>query len=342
MKAFRSLSEIPADFGPSVVTIGNFDGVHAGHREILRRVAAIARERGLLPVALTFDPHPARILAPARAPKLITTIGQRLRRMEQEGTEAALLLPFSPDFARLSPEEFARDVLANALHARVVLVGEDFRFGHKQAGDMATLRTLGAEFGFEVESAGAILRRGERISSTAIRQLIEAGRVSRACRMLGEPFALEGKVVPGQGIGRKQTVPTLNLAPENELLPRNGVYVTRTNRLRSITNVGYRPTFDGHDLTVETFLLDSLPDTVPERIEVSFLHYIREEKKFDSPELLRAQILKDVATANRLHARLERMDTRRRCVINPQEQPHPKRPELHSACARTGQNHRKN
>jgi riboflavin kinase / FMN adenylyltransferase len=304
MKAFRALSEIPPDFGPSVVTIGNFDGVHAGHREILRRVATIASERDLVPVVLTFDPHPAQVLAPHRAPKLITTIGQRLRRMESQGAEAALLLPFSMDIARLSPEEFAGDVLANILRARVVIVGEDFRFGHKQAGDIATLRALGEKLGFEVESAGAILRRGERISSTAIRKLIEAGKVSRACRMLGEPFALEGKVVPGHGVGRKQTVPTLNLAPENELLPKTGVYVTRTNQMRSITNVGYRPTFDGHDLTVETFLLDPPPPAAPERIEVSFLYYLREEKKFDTPELLRAQIMKDVAVANRLHSRL--------------------------------------
>lgn len=304
MKAFHALSEIPADFDPSVVTIGNFDGVHTGHREILRRVATLASERDLVPVVLTFDPHPAQVLAPHRAPKLISTIPQRLRRMEAQGIQAALLLPFSMDIARLSPEEFARDVLAGTLHARIVIVGEDFRFGHKQAGDIATLRTLGEKLGFEVESAGAILRRGERISSTAIRKLVEAGKVSRACRMLGEPFALEGPVVKGHGIGKKQTVPTLNLQPENELLPRNGVYVTRTNGMRSVTNVGYRPTFDGHELTIETFLLDPLPDPPPDRIEVAFLWYIREEKKFDTPELLRAQIMKDVAVANRLHSRL--------------------------------------
>ena len=295
---------------PSVVAIGNFDGVHAGHREILRRVATIASERDLVSTVLTFDPHPAKVLAPQRAPKLINTIAQRLRRMESEGIESVFLMPFSLDVARLSPEDFVRDVLAHKLRARVVIVGEDFRFGHKQSGDIATLRRLGEQFGFEVESAGAILRRGERISSTAIRQLIEAGKVSRACRMLGEPFALEGAVVPGRGIGGKQTVPTLNLAPENELLPGTGVYVTRTvdpdsnTHWRSVTNVGYRPTFDGRDLTVETFLLDPLTGTPPRRIEVSFLCFIRDERKFDTPELLRAQIVKDVAFANRLHARL--------------------------------------
>lgn len=325
MRAFRELAEVPADFGPAVVTIGNFDGVHVGHREILRRVVAIGKERGLGPVVLTFDPHPARVLAPDRAPKLITTMNQRLRRMEAEGVEAALLLPFSMELARLSPEDFARIVLAETLHARVVIVGEDFRFGHRQAGDIAALRGLGDRYGFELESAGVILRRGERVSSTGIRRLVEAGRVSRACRALGEPFALEGNVVKGRGVGSKQTVPTLNLAPENELLPATGVYVTRTRELdsgrawKSITNVGYRPTFDGRELTCETFLLDPFDGDTPGRIEVRFLCFVRDERKFDSPELLRAQIMKDVAVAQRLHARLGRIvplnDTARRSII---------------------------
>ncbi len=309
MKAFRSTTEVPSDFGPSVVTIGNFDGVHAGHREILRRVATLASQRSLIPVVLTFDPHPARVLAPERAPKLITTINQRIRRMEHEGIEAALLLPFSLDLARLTPDQFAQNVLAETLHARVVIVGEDFRFGHKQAGNIATLRSLGERFGFEVESAGAILRRGERISSTSVRKLIEGGQVSKACRMSGAPFALEGEVVKGQGIGKTQTVPTLNLEPENELLPKRGVYVSRTTdgerTWRSVTNVGYRPTFNGQSLTIETFLLDPLEGDTPTRIEVSFLYYIRDEKKFETPEQLRAQILQDVKRANRVHARLK-------------------------------------
>jgi riboflavin kinase/FMN adenylyltransferase len=313
MRAFRSLSEVPVDFGPSVLAIGNFDGVHAGHRVILRRVAAIARERGLTPAVLTFDPHPARVLAPERAPKLISTIAQRLRRMESEGVEAAMLLAFSRELARLSPEEFARTVLAEKLHARVVIIGEDFRFGFRQSGDLATMRALGEKLGFEVESAGTIQRRGARISSTAVRTLVESGEVSKACRMLGAPFALEGAVVKGQGIGAKQTVPTLNLAPENELLPPVGVYVTETwdegagRRWKSITNVGYRPTFDGQGLSVETFLLDPFKGETPDRIEVSFLRFVREERKFDSPELLRAQIMRDVAVAKRVHERRARL-----------------------------------
>jgi riboflavin kinase/FMN adenylyltransferase len=317
MKSFRSLAEVPADFGPSVLAVGNFDGVHAGHRVILRRVSAIARERDFTPAVLTFDPHPARVLAPERAPKLISTIAQRLRRMESEGVEAAMLLAFSPELARLSPEEFARTVLVEKLHARVVIIGEDFRFGYRQSGDLGTMRVLGEKLGFEVESAGTIQRRGARISSTAVRKLVEAGQMSKACRMLGAPFALEGAVVKGHGIGHKQTVPTLNLAPENELLPPVGVYVTETwdessfskesRRWKSITNVGYRPTFDGRELSVETFLLDPFEGETPERIEVGFLRFVREERKFDSPELLRAQIMRDVAVAKRVHERRARL-----------------------------------
>ena len=317
MRAFHSIAEVPRGLGECVVTIGNFDGVHAGHREILRRVVAIGRERGLTPVVLTFDPHPARVLAPERAPKLITTIPQRLRRMEAEGIEAALLLPFSAELAHLTPEEFARTVLADTLHARVVLVGDDFRFGHRQAGDLAMLRELGVRYGWEVESAGAILRRGERVSSSGIRKLVEAGKVAQACRMMGEPFALIGAVVKGHGIGSTQTVPTLNLAPENELLPARGVYATRTRangaghgrEWRSITNVGVRPTFGGDEMSYETFLMDPFDGKTPERIEVQFLRYIRGERKFESPELLRTQILRDVKIAGRVHSRLARVSS---------------------------------
>jgi riboflavin kinase / FMN adenylyltransferase len=310
MRVFRSSAEVPRDFGPSVVTIGNFDGVHIGHRQIMRRVVALAREKACTPAVLTFDPHPARVLAPDRAPRLLMTVDQRLRSVEAEGIEAVFMIPFSFEFAKLTPEEFVEQVLARTLKARVVLVGEDFRFGHKQAGNLDTLRELGARFGFTLEVATPIARRGQRVSSTAIRKLIVEGAVSRACRMLGARFTIEGAVVRGQGIGSKQTVPTLNLAPENEILPKIGVYVTRTRDLQSgsvwnsITNVGYRPTFAGEGLTVETFLLEPLTGAHPNRIEVSFLSFVRDERKFETPEALKAQILRDVAVASRLHRRL--------------------------------------
>jgi len=313
MKVFRSAAEIGTHFGPSVVAIGNFDGVHAGHRQIMGRVVALARERGYTPTILTFDPHPAQVLAPDRAPKLLMTIDQRVRAMESEGIEAVFLLPFSLDFAKLTPEEFADRILAKALQARIILVGDDFRFGYKQSGNVDTLRTLGQTLGFELEAISGVARHGKRISSSEIRNLVTAGAVSRACRILGAPFALEGKVVPGHGIGSKQTVPTLNLDPLNEVLPKNGVYVTRTRDLdstrswNSITNIGHRPTFNGHNLTVETFLLDPLTDPSPVRIEVSFLKYLRDEQKFDNPAALKSQILKDVNLASRLHRRLAKL-----------------------------------
>ncbi|MEP6717329.1 MAG: bifunctional riboflavin kinase/FMN adenylyltransferase, partial [Terriglobia bacterium] len=255
--------------------------------------------------------HPAKVLAPDRAPRLITTVSQKLRRFEEEGIEAVLLLPFSLEFATLSPDDFVVQIVARTLAAQYVLVGEDFRFGHKQSGSVATLRQLGEEMGFEVEPISEIAAHGQRVSSSAIRKLVTEGRVSRACRMMAAPFALEGAVVAGKGIGSKQTVPTLNLAPENELLPKTGVYVTRTQAegraWRSITNVGYRPTFDGEGITVESFLLDSFDGETPERIEVEFLARMRDERKFDTPELLKAQIMLDVRAALGFHRRFERL-----------------------------------
>jgi riboflavin kinase/FMN adenylyltransferase len=278
----------------------------------MRRVVQIAHERGWTPAVLTFDPHPARVLAPDRAPKLIMSLPQRLRRLEQEGIEAVLVIPFSKEFAKLTPEEFVGQILAGVLHTRCLLVGEDFRFGFRQSGDIGTLRELGGRFGFEFQPVLAITGKGDRISSTQIRQLIEAGKVSSACRVMGGPFALEGNVVSGQGIGSKQTVPTLNLAPENELLPKIGVYATRTRaeqsgEWNSITNVGYRPTFDGQSLTVETFLLDAPPAVTPARIAVEFLAFVRGERRFESPEALKAQILRDAAAVQRFHRRINRL-----------------------------------
>jgi len=311
MNVIRSIAPTPGR--STAVTIGNFDGVHRGHQAILKHLVDRASELDAAPTVLTFDPHPAKVLAPERAPKLIQTTAQKLRCFEHAGIETVLLLPFSKDFATLSPEQFAEQVLRDALHARVVMVGEDFHFGHKQSGNIATLQSLGKKLGFEVEPIH-LLEAGtrsenHRISSTYIRALITAGKVSRAARLMGAPFALEGPIVSGQGIGSKQTVPTLNLAAENELLPHTGVYITRTRTspaaapIPSITNVGYRPTFDGSGITVETFLLADGPVEAPPRIEVEFLSFVRNERKFETPEALKARILRDVGTAKRFHQR---------------------------------------
>lgn len=287
----------------TALTIGNFDGVHAAHREILARVRRIARARGLDTAAVTFHPHPTKVVAPDRAPALMTTPEERAELMQRDGIDRVVILPFTEELARLSPEEFVRTVLVEQLQARAVVVGDNFRFGHKQAGDIHTLADLGRQYGFTVDIVGAVCLRGAIVSSSAIRQAVREGKVSAAYRMLDRPFSLRGEVVSGQGIGRRQTVPTLNLKPGTDLLPKNGVYITRTTDLanrrkwESITNVGTRPTFDGDQLTIETFILSPYQAPDPERIQVDFLWHLRDEKKFDSPEALKNQIMRDVARA---------------------------------------------
>lgn len=296
--------------GPSVLTIGNFDGVHSGHRRIIQRTVELARELHAKPSVLTFDPHPAKVVAPERAPKLLSTPQQRSEIMRQLGIEQVLILPFGDDFSRLSPEEFAREVLVGRFGALAVLVGENFHFGCGQAGDVTVLRELGGKYGFQTEVIPGVVIRGQLVSSTAVRRLIEAGNVSRAGRFLERPYAVDGEVVSGHGIGSRQTVPTLNLKTEAEILPARGVYITRTRDLLdgrqwpSITNIGIRPTFGGDSLTVETFLLAALTPPNPLQIRVEFLKRVREERKFDTPEALKSQIMSDVARANAFFRRL--------------------------------------
>jgi len=300
---YRSLAEVTGDFGPCAITIGNFDGVHNGHRQIMRRVVSIAREHGWKSAVLTFDPHPTKLVAPARAPRLLSTPEQRARLIEEQGIDEVLILPFTAEIAKLTPDQFVHEILADTLKARAVLVGDNFRFGNRAAGDAKVLVELGRKYGFDVEITGTIAWRKQIISSSEIRRLIEAGDVAHACRMLGRPYMLEGVVVRGEGVGSKQTVPTLNLDTQAEVLTKTGVYITRTHeheRKRewpSITNVGYRPTFDGHRLTIETYLLAPLDGDPPKEIAVEFLRRVRDERKFQDAAALKAQILRDVGRA---------------------------------------------
>lgn len=312
MKVYRSLDEVPADFGPSALTIGNFDGVHFGHRRILRRLKALAAEKGWTPSVLTFDPHPTRVVAPERAPRLMTSPERRCELMAEEGIEQVLILPFTRELAQLTPEEFVGHLLVERLGARAVLVGSNFRFGHRQAGNIQVLAELGKRFGFETEIVPAISCRGLMVSSSSIRRLIGEGGVSLAARLLQHPYGVEGEVVTGRGVGSKQTVPTLNLATNAELIPARGVYVTRTSDLgsarqwNSITNIGYRPTFgQSEELSIETFLLQPLEGDTPRSILLEFLRRIRDERKFDTPDALKGQILKDVGVAQRYFRRSE-------------------------------------
>jgi riboflavin kinase/FMN adenylyltransferase len=304
MKIYRSLDEVPADFGPCALTIGNFDGVHAGHRRILRRLKALADQDGWKASVLTFDPHPACVVAPERAPRLMTSPARRAELMEEEGIEQVLILPFTRDLAMLTPEEFVRQLLVDRLGVKAVLVGDNFRFGHKQAGNIQVLAEMGKRLDFETEIVPAVAWRGRAVSSSGIRASILSGRVSLAARLLQHPYGVEGGVVRGRGVGSRETVPTLNLATNAALIPARGVYVTRTRSLddgrewNSVTNIGYRPTFGTSDqLSIETFLLEPLGGETPRRIRVEFLWRIRDERRFDSPEALKAQILKDARAA---------------------------------------------
>jgi riboflavin kinase/FMN adenylyltransferase len=303
-----------ATFGhTSVLAIGNFDGIHLGHQAILRATVECARARNAVSTALTFDPSPRKVLRPESAPPRLSTNAQRMDWFSAMSLEAVVVLPFTLDLARLSPGEFVEHILVRDLHVKAVLVGENFRFGHKQAGDVKLLTELGAKHGFDVVIVPPVVYRGEVVSSTIIRREVAEGDVSHAGRLQGRPFALTGEVVSGTGTGRKFTFPTLNLAVEQELLPARGVYVTRahlegeTRSHRSVTNVGMRPTFNGSSLSVETHLLDVQLETAPKRIEVRFWKRLREEKKFAGPEELRAQIARDIDRANRFFSRLRRL-----------------------------------
>jgi len=301
-------------FKPCVVTIGNFDGVHLAHRRLLRRTLEAAGSASLRPVVLMFDPHPSCVVAPERAPRLLTSIEERCRLIRGQGIEHILVQPFTAELARLTPEEFATQFLRDGLGARSVIVGENFRFGCKQAGDTQTLQELGARLGFEVKLLDTVRWRGRRVSSGEVRKLIAAGEVGMAGRLLERPYAISGDIVSGHGVGSKQTVPTLNLRTEAQVIPARGVYVTRTSEIdsprtwNSITNIGNRPTF-GQDeaLSIETFLLDPLEGATPSRIRLEFLRRVRDERKCERPEALKAQILRDVGRAQAYFRRVTRL-----------------------------------
>jgi riboflavin kinase / FMN adenylyltransferase len=307
----HSLSQAAA-VKPCALTIGNFDGVHLAHRRLLRTTLEAASSASLRPAVLMFDPHPSCVVAPERAPRLLTSIDERCELIRREGIEQILVQPFTTELARLTPEEFAIQFLRDGLGAKCVIVGENFRFGCKQAGDTATLKALGSQLGFEVRLLETVQWRGRRVSSGEVRKLVAAGEVGIAGRLLERPYSISGDIVPGHGIGSKQTVPTLNLRTEAQVIPARGVYVTRTTDLgsarkwNSITNIGYRPTFgNGEALSIETFLLDPLEGAPPERIRLEFLRRVRDERKFESPEALKAQILRDVGRAKAYFRRLK-------------------------------------
>jgi riboflavin kinase/FMN adenylyltransferase len=297
MRIIRDLQEFGEPLAPSVVTIGNFDGVHLAHQKLLRRVVEVARPQGAMATAITFEPHPIKLLSPDHAPKLLTPLERKVELIETMGIDWLVVLPFTRELARQSPLEFVRRVLVRPLHASSVHVGPNFRFGYRQSGDTEILEELGKQEGFRVEVVPMLEVRGDRVSSTRIRELLAEGHVHKANRLLGRPFAARGPIVAGMGVGRKHTVPTLNLAPIEEQLPKVGVYVTHTRlggvRHDSVTNVGFKPTFGDHRLTVETFLLEFTGQIDETEMEIEFLYRLRDEMKFQNPAILRVQIQED-------------------------------------------------
>lgn len=305
MQIFRKLEDVPTAFGPAVLSVGNFDGVHRGHVEVLHNIVQRSRELGLRAMAVSFEPHPVRILRPDSSLKLLTPTPEKVRLLEATALDAVLLLPFTRDLSLMTPQRFAHDVLKKGLHAREVHEGYNFRFGRKAAGDVTMLAELGHKLGFEVKVYPELRLRGELVSSSHIRKLITEGRVNRARHLLARPFSILATPGRGRGYGSRYTVPTINLSRYEELVPQDGVYITRTRVgqecFDSVTNVGRRPTFEGELFAIETHLLNFHPvELAPEtEIEVHFLQRIRDEIKFPSVDALREQIAKDVRKARR-------------------------------------------
>jgi riboflavin kinase / FMN adenylyltransferase len=320
MLIFHKLDDIPADFGPTVVTVGNFDGVHRAHAAVLKEIVRRARALGAKSMAVTFEPHPARILRPDSGLKLLTPTPEKLRLLEATGVDAVLLLPFARDLSLMTPHQFVHEILKKHLKAREVHEGYNFRFGHRASGDVNLLANFGREMGFEVETYPEMKLRGEPVSSSHIRKLLQAGRVSRARHLLGRPFSVLSTPGRGRGYGSKYTVPTINLSRYEEIVPQDGVYITQTRVgqecFDSVTNIGNRPTFGAESFAIETHLLNFHPiELTPEtEVEIHFLQRLRDEIKFPSIDALREQIAKDVKKARRyfhlLHLRSTKYDLR--------------------------------
>jgi riboflavin kinase / FMN adenylyltransferase len=305
LQIFHKLEDVPAEFGPSLVSVGNFDGVHRAHAHVLGEIVKRARERSSKAVAVTFEPHPVRILRPDSGLKLLTPTQEKLRLLETTGIDAVLMLPFGRDLSLMTPRQFAERILKKRLHAREVHEGYNFHFGHKAAGNVETLAELGREMGFEVKVYPEEKLRGEAVSSSHIRKLLGEGRVSRARHLLARPFCILSTPGRGRGYGTKYTVPTINLVRYEELVPKDGVYITTTQvgseRFDSVTNVGNRPTFGADSFAIETHLLNFHPiELTPEsEVEICFLNRLRDEIKFPSVDALREQIARDLRKVRR-------------------------------------------
>ena len=288
----------------AVISIGSFDGVHIGHQAVLTHVVDRARSMRVAAVAMTFDPHPIKLLRPGVAPRLLTTLEQRLALIARTGIEIALVVPFTHRLARMSAADFVRDVLVDRLAVREVYIGDNFRFGADRGGDVELLTSMGAELGFEAAAAPIVEAEGSVISSTRVRQAVADGRVEEVVALLGRSVFIDGSVLEGKRLGRTLGFPTLNIEVENELVPSDGVYITAVHipsfarTFPAVTNIGVRPTVYQNSLTtVESHLLDFTADVYQEQVRLFFLERVREERRFESTLELMAQIRRDVGQA---------------------------------------------
>jgi riboflavin kinase / FMN adenylyltransferase len=312
VERWLGLGEVPEGWGPSVVTIGVFDGVHRGHQQIMARAAEAARELGLPLAVVTFDPHPREVIRPGSHPALLCSLRRRAQLLAEFGADAVCVLEFTPEFSHLGPGEFVRAVLADRLHARRVVVGENFRFGHRAAGDLALLAELGEKYDFRAEGVPLLAQDGVTMSSSAIRDLVAAGDVAGAARGLGRPHRVEGVVVRGEQRGKALGVPTANLeTAERTAIPADGVYAgwlaaldaggQEAARWPAAISVGTNPTFDGQYRVVEAYALDRDDlDLYGVHVAVDFTARLRGMVRFDSVEALVAQMHADIAAARAL------------------------------------------
>jgi riboflavin kinase/FMN adenylyltransferase len=306
MERLRLTSLRPLGWPVPIVTVGNFDGVHRGHQALVASAVKGAREKGGVSVVLTFDPHPSRVLSPERAPAALMTVEQKAEVLEGLGVDKLALLPFTPEFSTKEPEDFAREVLGQALGARRVLLGSNFRFGRGRRGDVPLLTRLGREIGFEVGSVEPLWHDGAPISSSRIREALARGAVGPAGEMLGRAFFVDGEVVRADGRGRTLGIPTANVALRNEALLRPGVYAAfarilgEGNRNPAVVNLGRRPTFGGGETTLEAHLLDFDADLYGKPLRLEFQEFLRDERRFDGPEALVRQIRDDIGAARRV------------------------------------------
>jgi riboflavin kinase/FMN adenylyltransferase len=312
----RTFAELNTLTGPSVVTIGNFDGVHCGHRMVVASVLERARTLNAAAVAVTFDPHPAHLLHTESRLPLITPLAQKLDLLASTGLDLTLVVPFTEELRQWSARHFAQTVLTDGLHAVEVHEGETFRFGHHAEAGVEGLAQLGADLSFSVRTHQPCICRGAAISSSRIRKLIAAGSLPEARALLGRSFSVHSTPASGRGYGTKYAVPTINLATYADLLPAHGVYITTLRigdqrTFRGVTNIGNRPTFGADSFAVETHLFDFEPLDLTEStpLEMTFLHRLRAEQKFESPEALRTQIGRDVGRAQRYFALADALRT---------------------------------